>query len=95
MAERSNKFNPKLKYYHIILISIILSPLLILNSNSLNKPREKEKILKSEEIILRKLYTRKLDSSSEGDTFSNDTNKICDKGSEGLQNYYKMEKINP
>ena len=54
MAERSNKFNPKLKYYHIILISIILSPLLILNSNSLNKQREKEKILKSEEIILRK-----------------------------------------
>ena len=89
MAERSNKFNPKLKYYHIILISIILSPLLILNSNSLNKQREKEKILKSEEIILRKLYARKLDSSSDEDTFSNDTNKICEKGSEGLQNYYK------
>ena len=89
MAERSNKFNPKLKYYHIILISIILSPLLILNSNSLNKQREKEKMLKSEEIILRKLYARKLDSSSDEDTFSKDTNKICDKGSEGLQNYYK------
>jgi hypothetical protein len=60
MAERSNKFNPKLKYYHIILISIILSPLLILNSNSLNKQREKEKILKSEEIILRKLIRKKI-----------------------------------
>ena len=89
MAERSNKFNPKLKYYHIILISIILSPLLILNSNSLNKQREQEKILKHEEIVLRKLYARKLDSSSDTDTFANDTNKICDKGSEGLQNYYK------
>jgi hypothetical protein len=30
-----------------------------------------------------------LDSSSDEDTFSNDTNKICEKGSEGLQNYYK------
>ena len=85
----SNKYSPKLKYYHVILISILLCPLLIINSNYLNKKREQEKALKQDIKILRQLYARKLDSSSDDDSFTSDTNKICEKGTKDLQNYYK------
>ena len=85
MAQRSNNFTPKFKFYHVILISIMLSPLLIINSNSLNKKREKEKQLKQDEIIMRKLYARNL----EDDTFAEDTKTICKKGTEELQKYYE------
>lgn len=85
----SNTYSPKLKYYHVILISILLCPLLIINSNYLNKKREQEKALKQDIKILRQLYARKLDSSSDDDSFTSDTNKICEKGTKDLQNYYK------
>jgi len=81
MPKKSNEFVPKLKYYHIILISILLCPLLIINSNSINKKRGKEKLIKENETFMRKLYLRNLD-------FSSDTDEICKKGSEDLQNYY-------
>jgi len=81
MPKKSNEFVPKLKYYHIILISILLCPLLIINSNSINKKRGKEKLIKENEIFMRKLYLRNLD-------FASDTDEICKKGSEDLQNYY-------
>ena len=68
---------------------MLISPLLIINSNSINKRREQEKILKQDEIILRKLYARKLDSSSEQEQFISDTNEICEKGSNDLKEYYK------
>ena len=90
MKEKWNIYNLKLKYYHIILISMIISPLLIINSNSLNKRRKQEKILKQDEIIFRKLYARKLDSTPDtDDSFISDTNKICEKGSNDLKEYYK------
>ena len=85
----SNTYSPNLKYYHVILISILLCPLLIINSNYLNKKREQEKALKQDIKILRQLYARKLDSSSDDDSFTSDTNKICEKGTKDLQNYYK------
>ena len=95
MKEKWNIYNLKLKYYHIILISMIISPLLIINSNSLNKRREQEKILKQDEIILRKLYARKLDSTPDtDDSFISDTNKICEKGSNDLKEYYKTSNTN-
>ena len=51
MPKKSNEFVPKLKYYHIILISILLCPLLIINSNSFNKKRGKEKLIKENENL--------------------------------------------
>jgi hypothetical protein len=81
MPKKSNEFVPKLKYYHIILISILLCPLLIINSNSINKKRGKEKLIKENETFMRKLYLRNLD-------FASDTAEICQKGSKDLQNYY-------
>jgi hypothetical protein len=69
----------KLKFYHIILISILLSPLLILNSNLKNKQREKERSIKKE---LNNVFLRKL-------AFKEDTDLICKKGSDELKEYYK------
>ena len=89
MKEKSDIYIPKLKYFHIIFISMLISPLLIINSNSINKRREQEKILKQDEIILRKLYARKFDSSSEQEQFISDTNEICEKGSNDLKEYYQ------
>ena len=66
MTKKSNEFSPKLKYYHIILIAMIISPFLVLNSNSINKKKEQRKILKQNEIFMRKLYGRNL--SFEEDT---------------------------
>ena len=83
MTTKSNKFTPKLKFYHIVLISIILCPFLILNSNSVNKKREEAKLEKENIIVLRKLYARKLDEK-----FKEDTNKVCEKASQDLRDYY-------
>ena len=68
-----------LQFYHIILISMLISPLLILNSNSINKKRHQEKLIKNE---MKNLFLRKLD-------FTSDTNKICEKGTDELKKYYK------
>ena len=58
MTKKSNEFSPKLKYYHIILISMIISPFLVLNSNLVNKKKEEQKIFKQknfhEKIIWKK-----------------------------------------
>ena len=68
-----------IQFYHIILIAMLISPLLILNSNSMNKKRHQENLIQNE---MKNLFLRKLD-------FTSDTNKICEKGSEELRDYYK------
>ena len=82
MTKKSNEFSPKLKYYHIILIAMIISPFLVLNSNSINKKKEQRKIFKQNEILMRKLYGRNL-------SFEEDTKTICKKGTEDLRKYYE------
>ena len=82
MTKKSNEFSPKLKYYHIILIAMIISPFLVLNSNLVNKKKEEQKIFKQNEIFMRKLYGRNL-------SFEEDTDIICKKGTEELQQYYE------
>ena len=81
MLKSKNKFNPKLKPYHIILLSISLCPFLILNSNSVNKRREEKAQLIEDHKFLEKLYLRKLD-------FKSDVDAICEKGSDDLKEYY-------
>lgn len=81
---KTKKFTQKMKFYHIVLISIILCPFLILNSNSVNKKREETKSEKEKNIFMRKLYARKLDA----DTFVEDTNKVCEKASKEVRDYY-------
>ena len=82
MLETKKKYNPKLKPYHIILLSVALYPFLILNSNSVNKKREEEAQLNEDHKFLEKLYLRKLD-------FKSDVDAICEKGSDDLKEYYK------
>ena len=85
MGIKSNKFTQKLKFYHIALISMILCPFLILNSNSINKKREEVKLEEEKNIFMRKLYARKL---GEDDKFIEDTNKVCEKASKDVRDYY-------
>ena len=80
----TNKFNPKIKYYHIILLSCLLSPLIVLNSYYVNNQRAQQKINKEKsKIFTPKEFLRNLDESN-----SSDTDKVCDRGSEKLKNYY-------
>ena len=81
MQNKTKKYSG-LKYYHIIFLSILLCPLLILNSNSVNKKREEEKLFKRETEKIKNIFLRKLD-------FTSDTNEICKKGNEDLQQYYE------
>ena len=81
MQNKTNKYSG-LKYYHIIFLSILLCPILILNSNSVNKKREQEKLFKLETEKIKNIFLRKLD-------FKSDTNDICKKGNEDLQQYYE------
>ena len=77
MSTKNKSFKPKLKSYHILLLAIILCPILISHSNSVNRRRK----LKKESEFIQNLILRKLD-------FSSDTDAICSKGSEDLKNYY-------
>ena len=77
MSTKNKNFKPKLKSCHILLLAIILCPILISNSNSVNRRRK----LKKESEFIQNLILRKLD-------FSSDTDAICSKGSEDLKNYY-------
>ena len=81
MQNKTKKYSG-LKYYHIIFLSILLCPILILNSNSVNKKREQEKLFKLETEKIKNIFLRKLD-------FKSDTNDICKKGNEDLQQYYE------
>ena len=81
MLKSKNKYNPKLKPYHIIFLSFALCPFLIINSNSVNKKREEEAQLNEDHKFLEKLYLRKLD-------FESDVDAICKKGSDDLKEYY-------
>ena len=77
MSAQNKKFKPKLKNYHMLLLAIILCPILIINSNSVNRRRK----IKKESEFIQNLILRKLD-------FTSDTEAICSKGSEELKNYY-------
>ena len=81
MLKSKNEFTQKLKYYHIILLAIILCPILILNSNNINKKRQQVIKIQKEQKFIENLYLRKLD-------FKSDTNEIYEKGSRDLQEYY-------
>ena len=88
MTNEKKDFFQKIKYYHIIILACVLSPLLVLNTNYANIKREKNKLNKQKAQLFDEiLYNRKLE---EGDTDNLDgTEKVCKRGSEELQKYYK------
>lgn len=87
------KFTPRLKYYHLFLLSIIFCPILILNSNYANKKRLENKLneeakKKFERIVFGRRLAEDEDEDEE-DNFPEDTEKVCKKGSDNQKDYYK------
>jgi hypothetical protein len=83
MSNNKNISKHKIKYCYILLLSIILCPLLIINSNRELEKRRKEQLAKeSEGAIQQRFFGRYLLTFDEG------VEKICKKGSEDLKNYY-------
>jgi TolA-binding protein len=84
MSHEQKDFIINIKFYHILLISIILSPLIIINSNNALNKRNKEKLNKEADIKFKKLiYGRHLDEN-----FQEGMYEICNKTSDELKNYY-------
>ena len=79
----SKEYKQTIKYYHILLLSIILSPLLIINSNFAVEKRNKEKLnIEADRKFKKILFGRHLETFEEG------MKKICNKGTEELKEYY-------
>jgi len=85
------KFTPRLKYYHLFLLSIIFCPILILNSNYANEKRLENKLNEeAKEKFQRIVFGRRLaEDEDEEDNFPEDTEKVCKKGSDNQKDYYK------
>ena len=82
MSKEKKEFHQKIKFYHIIILSIILSPLLILNSKYTACKRAQGKLNKDSEKKFNKIiYPRNLESFEDG------MNEMCSNGSDKLQNY--------
>ena len=81
MTKEKKKFTPKLRYYHIIFLSCLICPLLMLNSKLVNEKRDQEKALRGTTEISEYYFGRNLE-------FKEDTDKICEKGSKELKEYY-------
>ena len=78
------KFTPRLKSYHLLFLAIILCPILILNSNYVNKNRLENKLSEeAKEKFDKIIFGRRLDE------FPEDTEKVCKKGSDDQKEYYK------
>ena len=85
MTKEKEKFNPRLKSYHIFLLSCLLCSVLILNSNYVNEQRSKKKLNnQSNEIFDDVITLRKLEPQS-----NSDTDEVCSRGSDDLIEYYR------
>ena len=91
MANECIQFNTKLKPYHIILLSCLLSPLLILNSNYINNKRAKEELNKEKSKLFDQMLSSRHLQENEKSTRKSD--KVCQKGSKDLVNYYQTGQI--
>ena len=81
MTKENKKFKPKLRYYHIIFLAFLICPLLMLNSKLVNEKRNQEKALRGTTEISEYFFGRNLG-------FKEDTDKICERGSKELKEYY-------
>ena len=84
MTKQEKKLSEKIKAYHILLLSIMLCPLIMINSNhAVEKRKEAKLYAEASQKFERILMGRKLESFEEG------TKKICDSGSDKLKEYYR------
>ena len=88
MSNENQKLCHKIKAYHILILGVILSPLIIINSNYVNKQRAEDKLYKEKSRLFNKIISgRHLEGESEEK--SDGIDKVCKRGSEELNKYYK------
>ena len=90
----TNTYNPKLKQYHIILLSCLLSPLLIFNSNYVNKQRAEAKLNKEKSILFNKIISRRYLQEEAQENSSSNSDEVCGRGSPELVSYYETGDLN-
>jgi hypothetical protein len=93
MKNELKKMSQKIKYYHILILGCILSPLIFINSNYVNNQRAEEKLNKEksrlfDQIISGRYLEEDKDKEKESST-SDKVNEVCNKGSDELKSYYK------
>ena len=94
MTNENKKISEKIKIYHILILGVILSPLIIINSNYVNNQRAEEKLYKEKSRLFNKIILgRNLENSEDSEEGEDDTKskieEVCERGSEELVQYYK------
>ena len=90
MTRENKKITPTLKAYHLLILGCLLSPILILNSNYVNKKRASIKLYEEKSKLFNKIILgRHLEGGSEAEEELQGSDKVCKKGSEDLVDYYK------
>ena len=90
MLKEKKEFSSKIKFYHMLILGCELSTLLILNSNSVNEKRAKDKLNKEKSILFDKIISERLLEEGETDKSNKSSiDEVCKRGSEKLNNYYK------
>ena len=99
MKSELKKMSQKIKYYHILILGLILSPLIIINSNYVNNQRAEDKLYKEKSRLFDKIISgRYLDEEKEKEkdkeekkesSSSDGVNEVCERGSDELKSYYK------
>ena len=85
MTKEKEIINPRLKTYHIFLLSCLLCSVLIINSNYVNEQRSKKKLnTQNNKLFNDVISLRKLEPQS-----NSDTDEVCSRGSDDLIEYYK------
>ena len=98
---KSNQLISKLKSYHIIIFGCILGIILVLNSNSVNQKKLKEKESKEQIAFFNKIISqRKLQQLNPGTPQDEDedeevivTDEVCSYASDELKEYYKTSDL--
>ena len=67
MSNKNKKLSQKIKAYHILILGVILSPIIIINSNYVNKQRAEDKLYKEKSRLFNKIILgRNLQDSADG-----------------------------
>ena len=86
MTQELKKPGSKIKYYHILILGCMLTPLIIMNSNYVNNQRAENKLNKENRKLFDKIISgRKLEGEEEPDKID----EVCNRGSKELNSYYK------
>ena len=84
MTKEKETISPRLKSYHIFLLSCLLCSVLIINSNYVNEQRAKKKLnTQNNKLFNDAISLRKLEPQT-----NSDTDEVCSRGSDDLIEYY-------